>query len=71
MLGRQSLDGTWLLKATDGRRGEVSSCCAEGVDERPFFEALVPGEVHLGLMRLERIVDPRTATHALDALWTE
>ena len=71
MLGRASLDGTWLLKGTDGRRGEVSTYCLEDVDERPFLEATVPGEVHLDLMRAGRIADPRKGTNALDARWVE
>jgi beta-mannosidase len=71
MVGRTSLDGTWLLKGTDGRRGEISSYCVEDVDERSFIEAQVPGEVHLDLVRQGRIADPRTGTNALDARWVE
>jgi beta-mannosidase len=71
MVGHASLDGMWLLKGTDGRRGDIASYCVPDVDERAFFEAQVPGEVHLDLMRMGRIADPREGTNALDARWVE
>ncbi|NLX43221.1 MAG: hypothetical protein GXY79_07060 [Chloroflexi bacterium] len=71
MVSSVSLDGTWLLKGTDGRRGEVSTYCLTDVDERSFVQASVPGEVHLDLMRAGRIADPRVGTNALDARWVE
>jgi beta-mannosidase len=71
MVGRMSLDGTWKCKGTDGRRGEIATYCVPDVDERPFFDAQVPGEVHLDLMRLGRIQDPRVGVNALAARWVE
>jgi beta-mannosidase len=66
-----SLDGRWKLKGIDGHRGSPESYCAEGVDERTFTDAHVPGEVHLDLMRAGRIEDPRVGTNALKARWVE
>ncbi len=71
MFAKESLNGTWKLRGTDGRRGEVATYCLPDVDERPFIEAQVPGEVHLDLMRAGRIEDPRVGVNALAARWVE
>ena len=66
-----SLDGLWKIKGIDGRRGSPESFCAEIVDERTFIPAQVPGEVHLDLLRLGLIGDPRLGTEALRSRWVE
>ncbi|MHB0858316.1 MAG: beta-mannosidase [Anaerolineae bacterium] len=71
MIGRMSLDGTWQLKGTDGRRGGVAPYCAPTIDDRTCIDARVPGQVHLDLMRCGRIEDPRLGTNALKARWVE
>ncbi|MHB1295536.1 MAG: beta-mannosidase [Anaerolineae bacterium] len=71
MVGQMSLDGTWQLKGTDGRRGGVVPYCAPNIDDRTCLEAQVPGQVHLDLMRCGQIDDPRVGTNALKARWVE
>jgi len=71
MRGKITLDGEWLIKGTDGRRGSPESYCAATIDERTFTAAQVPGEIHLDLMRAGIIDDPRIGTNALRARWVE
>ena len=69
----QSLDlnGTWQLGWSDGTRGNAALAERDQIDPVRFFEAQVPGEVHLDLERLGLIDDVRVGLTAQRARWVE
>jgi len=70
-LQRQSLDGVWELRHTDGQRGRTAH--AERLDSDPAktLAAQVPGEVHLDLMRAGLLASPYLGAGVLAARWVE
>ena len=72
MISTTSLDGTWELRWRDGQRGQPRGPMLEaGADMRRALKALVPGEVHLDLMRAGLIEDPGVGLNCLQARWVE
>lgn len=71
MLSSMTLDGMWKLRGFDGQHGSPESYLSEGVDERTFIDAQVPGEVHLDLERAGIIPDCNLGLNAQSARWVE
>lgn len=66
-----SLNGTWKVRGFDGQHGVPERCVGEGVDERTFMDACVPGEIHLDLERAGIIEDCNIGLNAQNARWVE
>jgi beta-mannosidase len=66
-----SLNGAWMLRWTDGQRNRMGFAAQEKTDPSRYFEATVPGEVHLDLMRQGVIADVYRDTNVLAARWVE
>jgi beta-mannosidase len=69
--GSVELDGSWSLVWSDGQRGLKPEPIAEDADLSGAIEALVPGEVHLDLLRAGHIPGPYVGTGALASRWVE
>jgi beta-mannosidase len=71
MLHQLSLNGPWKMRWTDGQRGRMHYANRDAIDASRYFDATVPGEVHLELMRLGLIGDVYRDTNVLAARWVE
>lgn len=65
------LNGAWQLGWFDGNRGPGARLIASAPEPNRFFEAQVPGEVHLDLMRAGVLADANTELNCLAARWVE
>lgn len=66
------LNGAWKLRWTDHQRGDkIRRLCAPHPELDRAFDAQVPGEVHLDLMRAGLIQEPVEGLNALSARWVE
>jgi beta-mannosidase len=67
-----NLDGTWKLRWADGQRGgSIVRFESAGEDPSLDFDAQVPGEVHLDLIRAGIIEEPAVGTNVLSCRWIE
>lgn len=66
-----ALDGAWALHFHDGERGLKPAVLQEQTVARNALAAVVPGDVHLDLMRAGLIEDPASGLHSLAARWVE
>ncbi len=72
MSKRIDLNGAWLLRWTDGNRGDrLQRALGSHADTLPAIPAQVPGEVHLDLMRAGLLGEPGVDLNALAARWVE
>ncbi|HEY7115401.1 MAG TPA: sugar-binding domain-containing protein, partial [Tepidisphaeraceae bacterium] len=65
------LNGPWRIRWTDGIRGRLDYANRDQTDPARYIDAVVPGEVHLDLMRAGLLADPYTGAGALAARWVE
>lgn len=65
------LNGTWRLRWADGVRGKLEHAEKDAIDEQLGFDAQVPGEVHLDLMKAGIIEDVYHHANVLKARWVE
>lgn len=73
-MGYQTLDlnGVWQLRWTDFQRGGLTARLLKpDADLARALTAVVPGEVHLDLMRAGLIEEPTAGLNALSARWVE
>jgi len=69
---QQSLDGVWKATWFDGQRGgDRKDVAAEHPDLSSYIDAVVPGEIHLDLMRAGMLEDPALDANCLAARWVE
>ena len=66
-----NLNGTWRLRWSDGQRGRPEYADRVEVDESRYIDAIVPGEVHLDLLRLGLIPDFYVQGQAKECRWVE
>jgi len=71
MLHTLDLCGTWQVRWTDGMRGRAEHANRDVTDPARYIDAVVPGEIHLDVMRAGWIADPRVETNCLAARWVE
>ena len=71
MNGSLSLDGAWKIRACDDLHGRPTHYVGPGADLTHFVDAVVPGEVHLDLMRAGIIADTNLGTAVREARWVE
>lgn len=71
MIKRIDLNGDWKLGQSDGERGRPEYALAEEIEEDRYFDARVPGCVHLDLMNAGLIDDPVSGVNSLKARWVE
>src|SRR5690349_15514825 len=69
----QTLDlcGAWRIRWSDGTRGRLEYANRDETDGEKYFDAVVPGEVHLDLMRAGILADVCVGANALAARWVE
>jgi beta-mannosidase len=70
-MNQLDLNGAWRMRPTDGQRGRSEFANRDQVDEARYFDATVPGEVHLDLWRQGVIADPYVGANCLSARWVE
>ncbi len=70
-MGRLDLNGKWDLRWADGQRGGANNYAAEEGHSFKALEAIVPGEVHLDLIRAGMIKEPTLYMNVLDCRWVE
>ncbi|MCL6518774.1 MAG: hypothetical protein K6T99_03000 [Armatimonadetes bacterium] len=66
-----SLNGRWSLAWFEEGMGEKAGAHHQGCDTKQWLEAVVPGDIHLDLMRAGKIKDPFYGLNYLDCKWTE
>jgi len=66
-----SLNARWALAHFDEGRGEKQGAHLPEHDTGGWLDAVVPGDVHLDLMRAGRIADPFVGLNHLDCRWME
>ena len=71
MTNRIDLNGVWQLRWCSGQRGGSVQRSFNGIDSDRAFEATVPGEVHLDMMKAGLIGDPAVELNGLAARWVE
>src|SRR5512143_3740081 len=71
MLKSLDLNGAWKIRYTDGQRGKRDSGEGPIVDPALWLDAVVPGEIHLDLMRAGLIGDVARDLNFLSARWIE
>jgi beta-mannosidase len=65
------LCGAWRIRWTDGTRGRLEYANRDETDLSRYIDAVVPGEVHLDLIRAGIIAEPTLEANALAARWVE
>jgi len=65
------LNGTWKIRWADGQRGRMEFAQRDVADMDKYFDATVPGEIHLDLWRQGVIADPYVGTGVLACRWVE
>src|SRR5258705_5095429 len=63
--------GRWRIRWSDGVRGRLEYANRDATDPAKYFNAEVPGEIHLDLWRAGVIADPYVGANALAARWVE
>jgi len=71
MISQLDLNGTWKVRWTDGQRGRTEYAQRDVTDMARYFDAAVPGEMHLELWRQGIIADPYVGTNVLACRWVE
>ncbi|NQT20374.1 MAG: hypothetical protein HQ592_11760 [Planctomycetes bacterium] len=71
MNGQVGLDGAWKIKWCDDNHGRPEQYVGLDADETLFYDATVPGEVHVDLMRAGIIGDVNVGVNAQNARWVE
>ena len=71
MLHSLNLAGTWKAHWADGQRGRAPFAEKDAIDPTRYFDATVPGEIHLDLMKAGVIPDVYRGLGALEARWVE
>jgi len=71
MLHSLNLAGTWKVHWADGQRGRAPFAEKDAIDPTRYFDATVPGEIHLDLMKAGVIPDVYRGLGALGARWVE
>jgi len=66
-----SLDGAWKIRWCDDDHGRPEQFVGAEADETLFYDATVPGEVHVDLMRAGLIGDVDVGVNAQNARWIE
>ncbi len=66
-----SLNGVWKLRWSDGQRGRPQYAELPDDDDARYIDAIVPGEVHLDLLRAKLISDPYIFAQAKESRWVE
>lgn len=66
--GQASVNGTWQLCWADAIRGGLAHHHLRVTDAEKWLAAIVPGEVHLDLLRAGLIEEPTLGTNVLAAL---
>ncbi|NLE28546.1 MAG: hypothetical protein GX629_02610 [Phycisphaerae bacterium] len=69
--GRMDLNGYWRLRWADGERGGRKFHAEPTTDDAKWLDAIVPGEVHLDLIRAGLLREPTLGTNCLEARWVE
>ncbi len=70
-LKKIDLGGEWMLRPSDGQRGNPRFAEQLHTDEVKYFKATVPGSVHLDLMRAGLIQEPALGLNSLSCRWVE
>lgn len=70
---RNTLDlcGTWQIRFATGQRGRLEYANRDITDTSRYIDAIVPGDVHLDLMRAGLLQEPATGLNVLAARWVE
>jgi beta-mannosidase len=71
MNNKFDLNGEWSLRWADQERGGYQHKREEETDEYKAISAIVPGEVHLDLIRAGIIEEPTLGTNSLASRWVE
>lgn len=71
MLHALDLSGTWKAHWSDGMRGRPGPAERDHIDPSRYFDAQVPGEIHLDLMKAGVIPDVYRGLGVLEARWVE
>jgi len=66
-----SLNARWSLAHFDEGRGEAEGAHLPDYDDSGWMDAVVPGDVHLDLMRVGTIPDPFVGLNHLECRWIE
>ena len=64
-----SLNARWLLASFEEGRGETDGAYRMDYDDSAWMDAVVPGDVHLDLMRAGEIADPFVGLNHLECGW--
>lgn len=65
------LNGSWRLRWSAGEQSGRDFNAEVTADEAKWMDAVVPGEVHLDLIRAGLLREPTLGTNCLDARWVE
>jgi len=65
------LSGVWRVTWSDSGRGLADKGVGEKMDPSWYFDANVPGELHLDMMAAGIVDDPRVGINVLKARWVE
>ncbi len=68
---QMSLDGAWKLRWADGQRGGLLHHHLWTTHPSKWIDAIVPGEVHLDLLRAGMIPEPALGMNILESRWVE
>ncbi len=71
MLSTLDLNGVWKIRGFDGQHGSPDAYFAPEADERVFFDATVPGDVHLDMQRAGLVGDPNVGLNVQNQRWIE
>lgn len=71
MMQKLDLNGKWKLLHSDGERGRPEYALNDQIDASRYFDATVPGAVHLDMMAAGLIADPVKGLNSLSARWIE
>lgn len=71
MLSKLNLSGTWKARGFDGQHGAPETYVIPDADERVFFDAVVPGDIHLDLQREGLVGDPNVGLNVQNQRWVE
>ncbi len=66
-----SLNARWALAFFDEGTGDTQGVHLPNYDDSGWVDAVVPGDVHLDLMRAGKIADPFIGLNYLDCKWME
>ena len=66
-----SLNARWSLAHFDEGAGEAEGAYRAEYDDSAWMDAVVPGDVHLDLMRAGTIAEPFIGLNHLESRWIE